>query len=140
MTREQANFVYKKTESGEIIYTETIQQELECERQLDKIDDTSGDTNPYKELIVNNTEKLETVSTQMEQWSILSNMLNYIGHDKLPQNFHSLDISAIDFYKNNSGMAEENVIEIDLGSTPDVLREEYLDMYERIHSEIVNTT
>ena len=38
----------------------------------------SGDTNPYKELIVNNVEKLESLMTQMEQWSILSNILNYI--------------------------------------------------------------
>ena len=37
LTREQANFVYKKTESGEIINTETLQPELEYERQLDKI-------------------------------------------------------------------------------------------------------
>ena len=56
---------------------------------------------------MNNAEKLELVSTQMEQWSILANRLNYIGHDKLPQNVHSLDISTVDFYKNNSGMAEE---------------------------------
>ena len=28
LTREQANFVYKKTESGEMINTETLQQEL----------------------------------------------------------------------------------------------------------------
>ena len=44
------------------------------------------------------------------------------------------------FYKNNSGIEEEDVIEIDFGSTPDVLKEEYLDVYEGIHSEIVNTT
>ena len=62
LTRKQANFVYKKTESGKIINTETIQQELECKRQLDKVHDTSRDTNPYKELIVNNREKLEAVS------------------------------------------------------------------------------
>ena len=66
LTREQAKFVSKKTESGEIIDTETIQQELECKRQLDKIDDTSEDTNLYKELIEINAEKLETVLTQME--------------------------------------------------------------------------
>ena len=47
-----ANFVYKKTESGEMINTETMQQELEHERQLNKIEGTSGDTNPYKEMIV----------------------------------------------------------------------------------------
>ena len=29
LTREQANFVYKKTESGEAINTENLQQELE---------------------------------------------------------------------------------------------------------------
>ena len=36
---------------------ETIQQELEQERQLNKIDDTNRETNPYRELIVNNAEK-----------------------------------------------------------------------------------
>ena len=124
MTRKQANFVG----SGEIINTETLQQELEYKRQLNKIDDTSGDTNPYKELIVNNAEKLEPVLAQMEQWSILSNMLNYIEHDKFPQNFHNLGISTVNICKNNSGIEEENVIEVDFGPTPYVLREEYLDV------------
>ena len=95
MTREQANFVYKKTESGDIINTETLQQDLEHERQLNKIDDTSGDTDLYKELIVNNAENIEPLLAQMEQWSILSNMLNYIEHDKLLKNFHKLGISAV---------------------------------------------
>ena len=67
MTREQGNFIYKKTESGEMINTETLQQELEHEQQLNKIDDTNGDTNPYKEMIVNNAEKIEPLLAQMEQ-------------------------------------------------------------------------
>ena len=86
LRREQTRYIYKKTESGEIINTETIQQELGQERQLDKIDDTSRETNPYKELIVNNVEKLEPLMTQMEQWSILSTVLNYIKYDKHPKN------------------------------------------------------
>ena len=61
-----------------MINTETLQQELEHERQLNKIDGTNGDPNPYKEMIVNNVEKIEPLLAQMEQWSILSNMLNYI--------------------------------------------------------------
>ena len=65
LTREQNRYIYKKTESGEIINTETIQQELEQERQLDRIDDKNGETNPYKGLIVNNAEKLEPLMTQM---------------------------------------------------------------------------
>ena len=67
MTREQAKFVYKKTESGETINTETLQQELEHERQINKIDDTNGDTNLYNEMIVNNTENIEPLLAQMEQ-------------------------------------------------------------------------
>ena len=59
ITREQASYVYKKTEPGEIINVDTIQQEIEQEQQLNKIDDMSGKTNPYKELIVNNAEKIE---------------------------------------------------------------------------------
>ena len=45
LTQEQASYVYNKTESGEIINVDTTQQEIE-EEQLNKIDDTSGDTNP----------------------------------------------------------------------------------------------
>ena len=50
--REQTRYIYKKAELGEIINMETI-QELKQERQLVKINDTNGETNPYKELIVN---------------------------------------------------------------------------------------
>ena len=32
------------------------------------------------------------------------------------------------------------MIDVDFGPTPNVLREEYLDIYEGIDSEIVNTT
>ena len=58
LTRGQASYVYKKTESGEIINVDTIQQEIEQEEKLNKIDDMSGEANPYKELIVNNAEKI----------------------------------------------------------------------------------
>ena len=76
--QEQANHVYKKIESGEIINTETLHQEIKQERQLNRMDDTSRETNPYKELMFNNREKKEPLLTQMEQWSILSNTFNYI--------------------------------------------------------------
>ena len=93
-TRELANYVYKKTVLGEVINTETLQQELEHKRQLNRIGDTSREINPYKELIVNNAEKIEPFLAQMEQWSILSNMLNYIQYDRHPKNYHNLGISS----------------------------------------------
>ena len=101
LTREQTRYTCKKTESGEINNTETIQQELEQERQLDRIDDANRETNPYKDLIVNDAEKLEPLMTQMEKWSILSNVLNYMQYDKHPKNYHSLSINAVNKYRNN---------------------------------------
>ena len=77
LTRDQTKYICKKVQNREI-NTDTVQQEIEQEKQLGRIDDTSGETNPYKELIVNNAEKIEPLMTQMEQWSILSNILNYI--------------------------------------------------------------
>ena len=42
-----------------MINTDMIQQEIEQEKQLNKIDDRNGEINPYKELMVNNAEKIE---------------------------------------------------------------------------------
>ena len=46
-----------------MINTDTIQQEMEQEEQLNKMDDMNGETNPYRELIVNNAEKIEPLMT-----------------------------------------------------------------------------
>ena len=90
-----------------MINTKTLQQELEHERQLNKIDDTIGETNPYKEYIVNNTEKIEPLLAQMEQWSILSNMLNYTQYDRHPKNYHNLGISAVNKYRSTLDIKED---------------------------------
>ena len=78
---------------------------------------------------------------QMEQRSVLSNMLNYIQYDRHPKNYHSLGISAVNKGRNNLDMKEErDITELDLGPTPNILKEEYLDVYEGIQPEILNTT
>ena len=59
LTREQTRYIYRKVEMGEIINTDMIEQEIEQEKQLSKIDDTSREINPYQELIVNNAGKIE---------------------------------------------------------------------------------
>ena len=42
LTREQANYVHKMVETGKMINTDTIQQEIEQEKQLNRMDDTNG--------------------------------------------------------------------------------------------------
>ena len=32
----------------------------------------------------------------MEQWSILSNIVNYVQYDRNPKNFYNLNVKAID--------------------------------------------
>ena len=72
-----------------------IQQEIEQEKQLSRIDDMNGEINPHRELIVNNIERTEPLMTQMEQWSILSNILNYVQHSNLNSMNHTLDVKAM---------------------------------------------
>ena len=125
-------------ETGEMINTDMIQQEIEQEKQLGRIDDTSGETNPYKELIVNNVEKIEPLVTQMEQWSILSNVLNYVQHSRFNSMNHTLDVKAMNRYKSKPDIDRE-FKELDFGATPQKLQEEYMDIYEGIHSDIVSS-
>ena len=139
LTREQARYIYKKVETGKIVNTNMMEQEIEQERQLDKMDDTSGEINSYKELIVNNAEKIEPLMTQMEQWSILSNILNYVQHIRLNSMSHTLDIKAVDKHKYRPSKDSREFKELDFGTTLQKLQEEYMDIYEGIHSEVVSS-
>ena len=138
LTRDQMRYIYKKVDTGEINNTNMIQQEIEQEKQLGKIDDTSGETNPYRELIVNNAEKIEPLMTQMEQWPILSNILNYVQHTRFNSMSHTLDIKAMNRYKSKPD-ADRQFEELDFGTIPQILQEEYMDVYEGIHSDIVSS-
>ena len=112
---------------------------IEQEKQLSKIDDTSRETNPYQELIVNNAEKIEPLMTQMEQWSILSNVLNYVQHNRFHTMKHMLDIKAVNRYKYKSNTDDREFTELDFGTMSQKFQEEYIDIYEGIHSEIVSS-
>ena len=74
LTVKQANYIYRKAESGNLINKGMMRQEIDQTIELDKMDDMSGNENLYMELIVNNAGKIETTLSQMEQWLILSNV------------------------------------------------------------------
>ena len=103
----------------------------------------SGDENPCRELIVNNAGKLESTLSQMEQWSILSNMINYVQYSKDPKNFHVMSIKPTNKNKINverkEGEKDKFTSQVSLVNTSDRLTEEYLDRYEGVRSEILNT-
>ena len=121
-----------------MIKTDMIQQEIEQQKQLGRIDDTSRETNPYKELNANNAEKIEPLMPKMEQWSILSNILNYVQHSRFNSINHTLDVKDVNKYKCKPNIDREFKV-LDFSTTPQKLQEEYTDIYEGIHSEIVSS-
>ena len=46
LTRDQAGHIYKKVETGEIINANTMEHEIEQEKQLSQMDDDSGEVKP----------------------------------------------------------------------------------------------
>ena len=100
------------------------------------MDVNSGDENPYKELIVNNAGKIECMLSQVEEWSILSNVINYVQYSKNPKNFHAVSIKPTNKNKNNvekrEGEKDRFMSQISLMDTSNTLIEEYLDRYEGV--------
>ena len=75
----------------------------------------------------------------MEQWFILSNVLNYVQHSRLHSMNHMLDIKVVDKYKYRPSTDNKEFKQLDFGITPQKLQEEYMDIYEGIHSEVVSS-
>ena len=64
-----------------------------------------------------------------------------------PKNYHNLSVNTVNKCRKTSNIKEEDcntnaqdMLELDFGHNPDKLREEYLDVYEAIQSEIISTT
>ena len=105
------------------------------------MDDNNREENPYRDLVVNNADRVEMSHSPMEQWSILSNVLNYVQHSRNPLNFHFVTIKPA---KPNNSIKSKNKGEtlpmVNLIESSGRSREEYLERYEGVKSEIVDTT
>ena len=131
MTPQQTNFIYKKVELGSLINKNMIKEELDADIALERIDHDSRDEKPYKELIVNNAGKIDSTLTQIEQWSILSNVINDVQYSKNPKNFHSMTIKPAKHNKvvknTKSRNTNESLVDINLVDNSDRSKEEYLE-------------
>ena len=52
---------------------------------------------------------------------------------------HTLDIKAVDKYKYGPNTDNREFKELDFGTMPQKLQEEYMDIYEGINSEVVSS-
>ena len=73
---------------------------------------------------MNNAEKTDTILSQMEQWSILSNVVNYIQYERHPKNFYNLNMRAVnkEKYKRKSITVKERQMLEYFGDTPEKLK------------------
>ena len=76
---------------------------------------------------------------QMEQWSILSNTLNYVQHSKFSSMDHSLNIWPVNRYKVKPN-EEKEFREVDFSTNLQNLQTEYLDVHEGVQSDIVSSS
>ena len=81
-------------------------------------------------------QRAEPLMTQMEQWSIFNNVLNYVQHSKFDSMNYKLNVKDMNRYKIKLDMGRE-FKELDL--IPQTLQEEYLDAYEGTQSDIVSS-
>ena len=78
---------------------------------------------------------------QMEQWSILSDNIVYVrseGNDVMNGiNIKMVDYRDIKRMYRKMGKEEGEMLNIDFGESPKILRDKYMDVYEEIYAEVV---
>ena len=130
LTERQADHVYETIEKGNMINTKTVTSEMT----------QNQDDNPYKRVVLNNVYKIPESCPEMKNWSIFSDNVRYVQHDKITTqklNFDTLDSrNHKDLYLQ---LKEEPLLslDIDFGLYPDVTKARYLDIYEDVYAEMV---
>ena len=144
LTKDQARHIYKKVELEGTINVDTIKQVI-GEEKLGRYNIDDDEVNPYHNIFINNLDKEKVSTSQMEQWSILSNIVKYVQYDRNPKMFYELNVKAID-QKNHRKMYDKlkdddrQILELNYGDNPDKLRGEYLEVFEGVQSEVLDTT
>ena len=91
---DEASYIYKKVETDSLVNVETIKQEIE----EDGLDNDNEAENPDQNVINNDFDRfnVHVNTSQMEQWSILSNVINYVQYNRNPRDYYKLDVKALE--------------------------------------------
>ena len=100
------------------------------------------DVNLYEKVLIGDINTVKN-KLQMEHWSILSDNIVYDrseGNDVM----NGIDIKMVDYRDHRRvyrrmGKEEGERLNIDFGESPKVLRDKYMDMYEKVFPEVVTT-
>ena len=130
LTERQADHVYKAMKKGNMINTKTIISKMT----------QNQDDNPCKRVVLNNVYKVPEKCPEMKNWSIFSDNIRYVQHDKITT--QNLDIDTLDYRKHKDvyfQMKNEKgeTLDVDFGLYPDITKAKYLNVYEDIYAEVV---
>ena len=141
LTKEQAKQIYDKIESGEEVEIRTIIQQ---NTSISSKQVTSRkDINWYEKALLSDKNMIKS-NLQMEQWSILSNNIVYVKSED-NNIMNGIDIKPID-YRDHKRMCRKmgkeggEQLNIDLGESPEIMRNRYMDVYNEIYAEVVVTS
>ena len=85
LTNDQARHIYEKVGSEGIVNIDTINQDIQEDKLGGNMDE--DEIKLYNEIITNKKEKENIITTQIEQWSLLSNVVNYVQFDRYLRHF-----------------------------------------------------
>ena len=142
LTAKQAEFVNKELSAGNGIMSikRTVMPNKSEETELD---------NAYQKALITGIEHKAKSNNkkksllQMKEWSILSDYLKYITSDG-SETFHNLNVDQMNYRQDMDlfrELQEKELLNADVnfGSSPDRLKAEYLDVYEGVYAEVINT-
>ena len=107
------------------------------EQDLDREDD-----NPYKRVVLNKVYREEGKIPQVEDWSIFTDQIKYMQHDKRTE--HRLDLKTLDYQQHKDlyykfQEEEGSSTDIDFRIKSETLKMKHLDLYEDMYAEMVYT-
>ena len=100
------------------------------------------EVNSCKDVMLNEPNKNKD-QTPMEEWSILSDYVKYVMHDKSVV-IQKLSINSMNYRQNKdlyTSLNNEQTIKTNLnfGNSPENLKADYLDMYRGVYVEVIST-
>ena len=110
LTERQTDHVYKTMERGDMINTKTMTSEMTQDQS----------NNPYKKVVLNNVYKVPEKCSEMKNWSIFSDNVRYIQHDKMTTS--NLDNDTLDYCDHKDVYfqlknEERETLDVDFGYT-----------------------
>ena len=129
LTEEKTSYIYKKGRLGSEVKVDTIKQEID-NKNLTATKTEEEEINPYQTVVLNNVFKDEIKTVQMEFWSILSDNVKYIQHNKESKTTCDLHVITLDYrhhrklYDYLKG-EEKQMLDMDFGDNQDLLKTNY---------------